>query len=58
MSRRSNDWIFASLKRIKQLKWLNSTKLLLKHAKAGVHNIHRKAPVLESLFDKVAGLCP
>ena len=30
LSRRSNDWIFASLKKIKQLKWLNWTKLLLK----------------------------
>ena len=29
MSRRSSDWIFASLKSIKQLKWLNWTKLLL-----------------------------
>ena len=33
-------------------------KVTLKQAEVAVRNIHRKAPVLESLFDKVAGLCP
>ena len=55
MSRRSNDWVFASLKRIKMIK-LN--KVTFKQAEAAVHNIHRKIPVLESLFDKVTGFCP
>ena len=33
MSRRSNDWVFGSLKRIKQLKWLDWTKFLLNKQK-------------------------
>ena len=49
MSRRANDWLFASLKRIKMIK-LN--KVTFKQAEAAVHNIHRKIPVLESLFNK------
>ena len=37
------------------IKW---NKVTLKQAEVAVRNIRRKTPVLESLFDKVAGLCP
>ena len=33
-------------------------EVTLKQAEAAVCNIHRKTPVLESLFDKVAGFFP
>ena len=73
-------WIFASLKRIKQLKWLNWTKLFLNKRKQSFAKFtekhlcwslfliksqasvlkkfqySQKNTVLESLFNKVAGL--
>ena len=33
-------------------------KVILKQEEAVVRKIHRKTPVLESLFDKVAGFFP
>ena len=54
VSRRSNDWIFASKLFKKQtIKIIKLNKVALKQAEAAVRNIHRKTPVLESLFDKV-----
>ena len=37
---------------------IKSNEVTLKQAEAAVRNIHRKTPVLESPFDKVAGFCP
>ena len=58
MSRRSNDWIFCVFEKNQTIKMIKLNKVILKQEEAVVRKIHRKTPVLESLFDKVAGFCP
>ena len=50
-----NFGVFENNQTIKMIKLNKDSR---KQAEVAIHNIHRKTPVLEFLFDKVAGLCP